>query len=287
MFLKNDKIVARVGNTVFRSWKQAGVAEQFVLDPTAVLGWTDGTAARRPASQRPVSAGDFYEKHTMGARVISFTGTAVASSRAGLQKLRDELVGLLADGEYQTLSVETSADKRYSIVGLEGTTSFTQMTDTAAIWKIDMFAPDPYIYGEMKTESIGSSNFVAGGLTYILTYPLNYNVDQNRVVSSTITNNGNVDAWPLFRVTGNYTGGFSITDGYDGVITYQGPVTMQSPVTIDMGAGSAIQNGVDKSVLLTSRKWWSVSPGEVVRPRFIPIQSGVGWCDIIIRDTWI
>jgi len=287
MYLKNDRITVTVGGVTMRSHKLGGTKE-FLLDPTAVTGWTDGTNVKRNTTGRMNAHGDFSEKAKMAARLISFSGVAVASTITGLQEMRDSLVGILVNGSYSTLKVQTQASTRYSTVGLEGSTSWVQQSDTSALWKIDFYAPDPFIYGLERKITVGSSASAnGGGLTYILTYPLNYNADPTLFQGGVVTNDGNAEAWPVFKVTGDYTEGFTLSDNDDHRITYTGMVTSSSPVIIDTAKGTATQGGVDRSTSLTERDWFSVSPKEILRPSFEPRKAGSGWCDIIIKDTWI
>lgn len=286
MFLKNDRIVVRVGGITFRSFKMNDGSGEFILDPTAIVGWTDGPSVRRSAVDRPTSDGTFTEPYHRGARTISISGTAVATNRVQLQQMRDQLMGLLWDGSYVQISVETSVDTRYSTVGLEGTPSWVQHTDTFAAFKIDFYAPDPYIYGVERRTTISGTTGVVDGLKYPLTYPVNYNLSTT-VSDAYIKNNGNAMMWPKFTIHGDYYAGFFLTDNISHRVTFTGPVSSFSPVTIDMGAGTAFQNGIDKSEYLSKRGWWGVPPGQTIRPRFEPIQQASGWCDIIFRDTWI
>lgn len=285
MFLKNDKIVVTLKNVTMRSYKLAGVANQLVLDPTAIVGWTDGTTVRRDATPRATYHGDFREKATMSARVISLSGTAIAGSPSELQNLRDTLMGILADGGYTSISVSTSADTRYSTVGLEGTPSWTRFTDTSAVFKIDLYAPDPYLYGPEKIFPSGA-NAVQGGLAFPLAYPLDFS-PIGASAADVVTNAGNVTSYPTFKVTGDYFSGFSLTDTLGNFVKFDGMVTYSSPVTISMGGGYALQNGIDKTTLVSRRDWFGIPPGEAIAPLFTPIQNGSGWCDIIYRDTWI
>lgn len=295
MYLKKDRIIATLSKSdgsesvVMRSFR-LGSSKEFILDPTAVMGWTDGTAVRRDSTPRLNGHGDFGEKAKMGARLISFSGTAVASSISNLQQMRDDLVGLLANGEYGALSVETAAGTRYSTVGLEGTVSWVQQADLFATWKIDLYAPDPFIYGEWKTVQTGIVKAKRGGLGFVLSYPMNYNlIDPD--TSQTIKNKGNALMWPVFKVVGDFGSGFTITDSKNSTVEYTGAVTTASPVYIDMSRGTAIQDKMDKSMLITQREWFSVAPGETIHPEFSPNtdndQNGSGWCDILYRDTWI
>lgn len=286
MYLKDDRIVATINNVVMRS-SRLGLAREYILDPTAVVGWLDGTAVRRDNTLRLSGNGDFPELGKMSSRLVSFSGTAIAASIGDLQIMRDEFVGLLADGEYQTLSVETGSSTRYATVGLEGTTSWVAQGDTVAVWRITLYAPDAFIYGPEKITNLGSTTVIAGGLDYPLDYPISYNLQGDTPLNVTVTNLGNVAAWPKFVVTGPYYSGFTVTDGRDRKVTYNGVVSSASPVTIDMAKGSAIQGGVDKTTLVSDRDWFSILPGEVMAPEFIPLQSASGYCDIIVRDTYV
>lgn len=287
MYLKNEKISATIAGVTMRSYK-AGYTKEYILDPTAVTGWTDGTNVKRDATPRLNAHGDFSEKGKMSARLISFSGTAVATSTTKLQEMRDVFTGILSDGSYDTLAVTNNSGTRYVTVGLENSVSWVQQADTFASFKIDFYAPDPFIYGPEKVTNIGSSQATSGGgLSYILTYPLNYRTDQSLNAGDTISNKGNAEAWPVFKITGTYTDGFTLSDNQDHYVTYDGMVTPQAPVTIDMGRGVALQGGIDRSTLLSRREWFSVSPKEIIRPQFEPINAGTGWCDIIVRDTWI
>jgi len=285
MFLKNDKIVATINDVAMRSYRLSGISGQLILDPVAIVGWTDGTSVRRDATPRPTSHGDFSERATMSARVISLSGTAIAGSPSELQSLRDSLLGTLGNGNYGTLSVETTAGIRYATVGLEGTPSWTILTDNVAAYKIDLYAPDPYLYGPERITPAGA-NSVQGGLAFPLAYPLNYNIIGGDA-AQVIANAGNAPAYPKFRVTGDYLSGFTLTDNLGNFVKYDGMVTFSAPVIIDMAGGYAHQNGVDKTTLVSRRDWFAIPPKSSIQPLFTPIQNGSGWCDIIYRDTWI
>lgn len=287
MYLKDDQIVATIAGVTMRSYK-AGYTKEYILDPKAWDGWVDGPNIKRDTTARMNAHGEFTEKAYMSARLISFSGTAVATTITKLQEMRDTFLGILADGSYASLKVATKSDTRYATVGLEGSTSWVQQSDTSASWKINFYAPDPFIYGPEKKIHLGSSQLTSsGGMKYILTYPLNFRTNQELNAGDTMINNGNVEAWPVFTISGSYNEGFTLSDNRDHYVTYLGQVTPQSPVTIDMGRGVALQGGIDRSTLLSQRQWFSVPPKTTIRPDFEPLKAGTGWCDIIIKDTWI
>lgn len=286
MYLKNDRIVATIKGITFRSFR-SGTQGQFVLDPTALTGWDDGTNVRRDATMHPVSSGDFKEPYTFSARLISLSGTAIAPNRQELQILRDSLTGVLMSGEYAELRIETSASVRFSTVGLENKVEWVQQLDNVASFRIEFYSPDPHIYGHERTINLNATTDAGGGLAYPLSYPLNYNVQNAASADMSVTNRGNANAWPTFKVTGDFYSGFTITDGTDKKITFTGAVSMASPVLIVTATGSVYQNGIDKSTLLTDRQWFPIPPKVTLSPRFIPIQNASGWCDIMVRDTYI
>jgi hypothetical protein len=285
MYLKTDKIIAYVDGLRMTSYKVPGLSNQYMLDPTALTGWTDGVNVRRDATARLSTNGDFFEPAKLSSRLISLSGFAVASSTADLQIMRDAFMSTLSNGEYQWLEIETNAGKRFSQVGLEGKPSWVQSLDTAAAWKLDLYAPDPFTYGMEQTLTIAQTTLVTGGLKLPLKYPLNY----NRTVDAAafVMNRGNATMWPIFKVQGTYNNGFEIFDNRNSKVTYKGVVTSQAPVYIDMGRGTATQNGVDKTVLVSNRDWFSVEPNETIRPEVAAINGGTGWCDVIFRDTYI
>jgi hypothetical protein len=283
MILHNDELFVTVGNTIFRAKRTS--TRQFVFDPDALQGFFDGVNVKRNETTRPNQWGDFREPGLLGPRHLSLTGTAVASSPAELLSMRDEFTSLLAHGEYSEIAVQNSTETRYITVALEGSPSWSQKIDTAAVWKLDLYAPDPRMYGPTLSTQITDST-VNGGMDYPMDYPVNYG-GAISVQAVSISNRGNTYSWPIFKVTGDFFQGFSVTNAAGKVITYDGVVTMTAPVTIDTGAGTATQNGTDKSTGLSSRDWFSIPPNQSIQPMFLPKQDAVGWCDIMYRDTWI
>jgi phage-related protein len=293
MILTNDFLNITIKDVVLRSSNTPGMAREFKLDSNALVGWEDGVTARRQVTQRPVSNGDFADTATMGARSLTITGMATAKTALDLHAMRDQFMGLLSDGQYTEIEVQNITGKRYATVGQDNTPQWVQKTDTIAVFKLDLFQPDPHIYGEERHTSIFGAASVQAGLNFqgtsapfYLTYPLDYNTSVQQQTQY-ISNAGNVNAWPVFTVAGNFYGGFTITDNLGHNITYKGDASIFAPVKIDTANGSASQNGQDRSTLLTERDWFPVPPGGSIQPSFEPVNGASGWCDIIYRDTWL
>lgn len=296
MYLKYDDISIGLGNLRMNSFQSR--APQFVLDPDALSGFDDGPGTKRNNTPRPTSWGDFSETAYKSARLMTITGTAIANTPWELQRMRDDFMSVLQHGGYQEMSVQTgdiqgtrprddinNRSTRYISVGLEGTPRWVRQSDTFATWKMELYAPDPRMFGPKNVVVITDSTIV-GGLALPAAFPIDF--DNPRVSEAvTMYNFGNTESWPVFKVTGDYYLGFQITDSRSNIIRFDGIVTNSAPVTIDMAAGTAIQSGVDKSNMLSRRDWFSIAPNGSVQPTFIPIQTGFGRCDIIYRDTWI
>jgi hypothetical protein len=283
MILQRDILNLTIGSTVFRS--SPYMNPQFVFDDNALVGFYDGVNVKRTEAVRPNQWGDFSEPGLFGPRTLTLTGTAVADSALQLHEMRDEFTSLLAHGGYEEIEIENASGHRYLTVALSGSASWVQKIDTAAVWKLELYAPDPRMYGPQRIAQI-SDGASFGGLNFPLSYPLSFGGPVTQP-ALTIENNGNTESWPVFVVTGEYHSGFKIWDGLNNFINYDGIVTNQSPVKIDTLRGTATQDGVDKSTLLSRRDWFSIPPNSSISPRFLPVQGASGWCDIMYRDTYI
>jgi hypothetical protein len=285
MYLKDDKIIITIGQGVVMRTFRIGTGPQFLLDATALVGWTDGVDIKRNFTPRQMRSGDFQEEGHHAARYISITGMAVAPTNTALKLMRDDFTGAVMPSKYQPITVEDSFGVRSSTVTLGGKTSWIQMTDTVANFKLDLYAPDPYVYGPQKQLQVNSISYY-GGATFPAAFPFSFNRPPS-ALSLVIDNAGNVDSWPIFVATGDLPTGFTVTNNAGRTVTYSGTVTYNAPVSIDMQRGIAMQNGVDRSDNITQRQWFSIPPGSAIQPSFGALTPGPGWCDILYKDTWI
>jgi hypothetical protein len=283
MLLKEDNLIVTISNLIIYAKKQTG--SYFVFDPDAVQGFYDGVSPKRTEEHRPNQWGDFSEPSLLNGRLLTLTGAAIASSSQELHDMRDAFTSLLIDGKYIEIQIQNSSGSRYIKVTLGAQPAFVQKTDTAALWKLELYAPDPRIYGTLRRIQI-TDNTDDGGIDYPWDYPLDYGGTIVRQ-STTIYNDGNTDSWPTFIITGDFNGGFTLGNNAGKLIKYDGIVTTSAPVIIDTAAGTAMQNGINKSISLSRRDWFSIPPQQSIQPLFSPTQNTFGWCDIVYRDTWI
>lgn len=285
MYLQEDNLTVRVGQIIAVSHPNTKPA--FVLDPDAISGWYEGVSTRRDITQRALAWGDFPERAYKGSRVITITGTAISTTAQELHAMRDIFMATLQHGDFEEMSVKNLSGTRFATVSLEGPTAWLQLSDTAAAWKMDLYADDPRIYGPIITTTI-TENSVTGGVDYPHDYPLDYNLPEGVQQSGiSIGNKGNTDSYPVFTIRGDFYSGFTISDGMGNSVVFTGVVGKSAPVTIDMSKGTATQGGIDRSSFFSRRDFFSVPPLGTIYPTFTPLASGSGWCDIMYRDTWI
>jgi hypothetical protein len=286
MYLQDDKIVMTLNSDVVLRSYNTGVGRQYLLDETALIGWSDGVDVKRSVAARQTSSGDFQEVGYHSSRLITATGYALASSAAELRQMRDDLIAAFPPNIYQKLTVEDSVGTRTVMASSGGKVGWVRMTDIYAAFSVSFYAADPYIYGPTKTMTLEGGD-TKGGLSFPLDYPTDYG-STNGYQGKFVYNNGNAPSWPQFKVHGDYADGFTITDNLGNFITYTGSVMFSAAVTIDTKTGAVSQSGSDRSTYLSQREWFSIPEGGSIQPSFIPVYSNAsGWCDIIYRDTWI
>lgn len=285
MIIKQD--IRTVQIKTLKIFHNKGPLPRYQFDPDAISGFDDSADIRRDTSGRPWTDGDFEESGRFASKIISITGVAVARNPRELHTMRDNLVGILAHGEYANAAFSNASMTRYMRVGLGNGISWVTITDTYAKFKIDLYAPDPYQYGRTQVTQVTSAGTNGAGLEYPLNFipALSFGVT-SRHQNVTIKNLGNHTAWPTFIIRGDYFNGFRIKSG-NSIIEYNAPSSHAAPVVIDTARGVATRSGVDMSHNLDERNWISIPAGGSIQPIFTPIQEGDGWMDVQWRDTWV
>lgn len=133
-------------------------------------------------------------------------------------------------------------------------------------WAAQWRCPDPLRYGAEQTAVTGLPTF-GGGLSYPLSYPLNYGAAVNPGVV-TLTNPGTAPAGILFTVTGPLPGGFQLSAGND-LITYPTAVPAGQVITVDTTTGHVLAEGTsDRRSDLSQADWMQIPPGGQLTVRF-------------------
>lgn len=284
VYLHDDKYVVRLGKVVLESHPVA-VPKYHLVDDMCD-GWWDSAGVKRNKIPRATHWGDFRTETMRDARYITWTGVATSSTKNELQAMRDDFTGILATEQSTIMTVySSSTGNRFSEVFLEDKPKWKRLTDTAAVFQIDLYAPNPRIYGEEKTISL-LENDGFGGLQFRIDYPLDYNITKEPTAQF-LSNLGNTYAYPVIQVSGNFPAGFKLTDGNNRWIVFPGAISPSSPLTIDTRTGTALQSGADRSSIMEMQSF-VVPPLEQISPKIYSLSNTSGGnCIISLRDTYI
>ena len=258
---------------------------------TNLVGWTSGNDVRMDLAER-MGDGDYFTPSTRSGRTLTWSLNYELLSRRELWDLDRRISGLFRDGGLGTLSVDHDGEVLHAEVSLDGPPKTELNVDAGyLIAEIPLFAPEAFIYGdEVKVSLLPAGTGI--GLEYPLHGPvvnhqgepvLSYGED--RTTNDPVTNTGNADAAPIYTVVGDYPTGFKL-QVRDRVINWPIPTSPQAPVVINM-EGYITVGGYDQTEMATVREWSVIEPGETVFPLFSPHQSGVGYCEVSLRPTYL
>lgn len=268
----------------FSNAERSGPAEHIL---TGLDGWFGGVSVEGDSTPRPLGHGAFPLPGRRGPRALTLRATLIHDTEETRNGTDRVLSGALWDGEYGSLTVNVGGLELTADVRLDGDIRHAYLGSHATTVEIPLLAPDPFLVGEAHSTplTLGGAGvgleygpFSKGGvLTYGTAAPTVYVL---------VTNRGNAEAWPLVRVTGDFPGGFRLTSG-NRTVTFSGATFAQSPVLVDMAAGSVTVNGADQTAACTRREWWSIPAGGAIQPRISAVTPGIGFAEVIARDTYI
>jgi len=125
-------------------------------------------------------------------------------------------------------------------------------------WLLQWRCPDPLRYGPARSPYIGLP-VSGGGLTYPLTYPLDYGAPGS-TGQLVLTNAGTAPAPIVFGVRGALPQGFELSAG-SRRLTYVAQVPSGQVIAVDTAAGTVLVEGTaDRRANLTYADWLEVPP---------------------------
>lgn len=254
---------------------------------TDLEGWFGGVGIEGDQPQRALGHGAFPEDGRRTARTLTLSGELYFPEQ-NLREVASRYVsGILADGSYGTLRVTTDGVALEASVRLDGAIKWgTEGSEWMTI-EVPLTAPRPWLYGVKKSVQLSSASFGKGlqwddglfsngGIRWGGSQP-----------QPTVTNDGNADAWPVVKVTGDFSRGFRLQSG-SSVVEFPEPVYPRSPVTVDMGRGRIRTNGADMGHLASSRGWIKIPPRSTISPRLTGLdQYSEGYAEVSWTDTYI
>lgn len=291
MILNQGVLTVTVGNTTIDHNGTINDRDlpKLTFNPDALVGFEDVPAFRAEKPERPFSHGIFPEVGYSDGRLLSLTGHAFATNESELLGLRDLLASELNTGKLVPVSISNYGSTRKTSGMLEGGLSWTRVLDNYASWKFDLFCPDPRLYGDWKYGRVYSSDLDREGLSYNVSYPINYSNTLEGQRNTILQNNGNSISYPIYTLNAD-SDGFSIKSGTK-VITYSGKTSKNTTLEINTYTGEVRYGLSDRSYLLTKRDWVTIGPYEQIEPELDLVASpeleGDMFLEVKYRDTWL
>lgn len=262
------------------------------LDPSAEF-WVDGTPtgwvggfSMRGENEERLGHGSFPTKRFRSARALEVRARVALDSWDHANFVKRQLSAALGDGEAGELTVtEDGVPDLTAVVERTGEVLIARTSPTAFTVSIPLTAPNPELHGawrESTVQPVGAGvgfEFVPFASSGVIAFGSAVSTDE------WVWNEGNAPSAPVFEVTADAPGGFSVGLGTKRV-TYPWPTFPDIPVVVDM-AGAVTVGGVDQSHLLGERGWSTVPPRGIETPTFAFLQGGTGWAVVRHRDTYI
>lgn len=253
-----------------------------------VAGWYGGSGVRGDITAR-LGHGDFMERGRREGRVLTLHG-AVACATADIRDWQERNIsGMAWDGDWADLTCDDGNAVLSTRVRLDGAPQVVKIGTTKLRFQIPLRADSPFLQGEIRESTLQP---IGAGVGFDFP-PLSRDLGKGPVITfgtaidtdDWIWNDGNAESWPVFTVTADAPGGFTVGLG-DKRVTYPWPTYPDIPVSVDM-AGAVTVGGVDQSHLLGERGWASVPPLSMEAPSFTFLQGGTGWATVQHRDTYM
>lgn len=224
---------ARLGGVHFTDWPVDHHGDWAVLDADGIGALWGGVDVRREDIARPSAHGSFDLRGFLAPRVIPLSGHLSSRSREGLEHFAARVGGLLADGSSSRLVVEGPDGSRWCDVRLGAATQVRLVDATTARFQIQLWSPDPRLYGEVH-------DFTSGQTAY---------------------HRGNFPARPQLIVSGTASGGYTVTGPGGRRVVVTKALTSGAPHTIDFARGGLWINGVRQLRAITVYEPWEIAPG--------------------------
>ena len=241
---------ARIGGVVF----SFSGGDGFVVGPDGWSGWDGGVSIRRDETPRPNGHGVFDAPGYLGGRLVAISGHILGKTPADTVNLAARLTGLLADGSKARLVVDTGSEVTWADVRLADQTQVTVWGSDPRVadFMVQLFAPDPYRYGEVRS-------FPAGAAFH----------------------RGNTGAWPVIEVEGP-SSGWTVTYGGNTVTVTQSLTSGQTH-RYDTRTGRLTRNGALQAGAVSVAAFGAHPPGKALT---YTRTAGTGTVTVHLTDTF-
>jgi hypothetical protein len=188
---------------------------------------------RREQVERPAAHGMFALPAYLTGRSIRWGGLVLTDSTAQQEHALIRLSGLLADGGYARLTVQSEVTRWLDVQRASPEPPRILVPGKIASYSFEVWAPDPRMYGEVH-------DFPGGTVA---------------------VNRGNFPARPQLIVSGTAASGYTVTGPGGRRVVVTKALASGAPHTIDFARGGLWINGVRQLRAITVYEPWEIAPG--------------------------
>ncbi len=153
---------------------------------STLQGWWDSPRPRAEDTERPFGDGSIPGSITYEPRRITISGRVMAKNHGYMHEAMQALAAL-SFRKFSDLVVHGHGSTQWASVRIDGQITFVSRTEKYLQFEIPLVAVDPFKYGATETFTASS-----GSPVYV-------------------HHMGTVEAWPVVTVTGNMTGGYTVS----------------------------------------------------------------------------
>lgn len=193
---------------------------------------------------------------------VAFVSTNPAGVRAAVRTWAARLNPVAGDLALRVNDVAPARELvcRY-VGGLEGSETWEDQGLYTLRALLILKAESPY-WRALTDKSVAFTNTGATGTVWFPIFPLVFGAG-SALTGGTVTNTGDVDAWPVFTCTGPFTG-LTLRNGTSGrTVATAAAADAGETITIDTNplTRSITKNGSNLYSTLTTSEWWPLTPG--------------------------
>lgn len=221
-------VEVRIAGVRFEEWP-SNFGQCYLLARNGLRGWRGGDL-RREELPRPAAHGAFDFNGYQAQKVISVTGTILASSEPALKHMKDTVLSILSRGGSGRMSVDEDSSSTWRDVRLVSCSDPEDLDELSATFSLTFWAADPRRYGEVRDYNAGIA-------------AVHY---------------GNFDANPRLLI-GAGSGGYTVTGPGGRVVTVT--TAPAAAHEIDFAAGGLYLAGVRQVGAISVYQPWTIAPG--------------------------
>lgn len=278
------------------SWTIGGITLNGGIDSNGVdwivtqeAGWFSAPQIKTARVDKPSARGAVIGNEYRGARVIALSGEMAAPDVVTLRQAQRQLLGICPSPKalYPIVSAEEDGMSLTANVKLDGSITTQPKSATTSIFSIQLVSPDPRrLSTSTKTSFAVLSSPGSGGVTYPVTYPVNYGTPGLPAAVS-MTNNGTADSDMVIVFQGPLTTPYLYNVATGDYIGYNQTLATGDVVSIDTSSGQVTFNGSQFRINLALSMWPVIPAGGMLNMAFRtsnPADSGN--CTITYTDSY-